>query len=100
MIYNPLLNPSKNKHQINQNNLKKDILGLNTDRHVVTPIKLLDNNKRIINTQNQNIHPNEYYSLRKNNNSNLNNIDRNVYMNIRLNNVSAGKPAYINPYNK
>jgi len=93
---NQIINSSNNKHAVNQNNIKRDILGLNTDRQNITPVKLIDNNKIILNINNVN----EFYSLSKNMNSNINNIDRNVYSNIKLNNISANKPVYINPYNK
>ncbi len=94
-----------NFHAVNQNYLRKDILGLYTDRQNITPIKLIDNSKRILNNNNNNNininnNINDIYSLRKNMNSNVNNIDRNVYLNIKLNNSSSNKPIYINPYNK
>jgi hypothetical protein len=49
MDINQLVNStnSNNRHLINQNFLRKDILGLNTERQNVTPIKLIDN-KRFI----------------------------------------------------
>jgi hypothetical protein len=106
---NQIINSSNNRqsigqgnhHVINQNYLRKDILGIYTDRQNITPVKLIDNNKRILNNNiNVNNHVNDIFSFRKNMNSNLNNIDRNVYMNIKLNTSSSNKPIYINPYNK
>jgi hypothetical protein len=96
---NPLINSTSSisKHLINQNKLRKDILGLNTERKNVTPIKLIDNNRYI-----KKININEFNSERKNLNinSNINCINRDVFRDLKVNNLNAKRQIYIDSYKK
>jgi hypothetical protein len=88
-VFNSQINNNYNK---NNNIIKKDILNYNEKINLKSPIKIGDNVKRPLNL---NLLNNENF-LSNNNNQKYLFLDRNVYLNIKLNSVN--KPININPY--
>lgn len=89
-LLNSQINNDYNK---NLNIIKKDILNYNDKFNLISPMKIGDNIKKPVN---YNLLNND--NLLSNNNQRYPLLDRNIYLNIKLNNVN--KPININPYKK
>lgn len=83
-----------NNYNKNNNIIKKDILNYNDKYNLISPIKIGDNVKKPLN---YNLLNNDNF-LNNNSNQRYPFLDRNIYLNIKLNN--ANKPININPYKK
>lgn len=84
-----------NNYNKNNNFIKKDIMNYNDKINLISPIKLGDNIKKPLN---MNLLNNENFLNGNSNNQKYGFLDRNIYLNIKLNSVN--KPININPYKK
>ena len=91
-----ILNSQNNNNNYNKNNniIKKDILNYNDKFNIISPIRIDNIIKKPLNN---NLLNNDNF-LTNNNNQRYPFLDRNIYLNIKSNNVN--KPININPYKK